>query len=193
MKPKSTRCANTAVAAAIASLIAPHALGVIVNPKGLGQVLLFPYYTARTANGTALNTMWSVVNTTDQAKAVKVHFYEAKNGRMVLQFNLYLSAHDTWAANVAPSTGGGAQLTTFDTSCVTSIYPNFTFSNATYTGENADGAGTGLDRTLEGYFDVIEMGTYPTSSSVSAAVTHSGGAQPSCNFTDSAASSQINS
>ena len=48
---------------------------VNINPDGLGEVLIYPYYTV---NG-GLNTLFSVVNTTDTVKAVKVRFMDSKN------------------------------------------------------------------------------------------------------------------
>ena len=77
--------------------IAGTAQAVNMNPDGLGQVLVYPYYTANDGNQTIL----SVVNTTDQAKAVKVRFLEGFNSREVLDFNLYLSHHDVWVAAIA--------------------------------------------------------------------------------------------
>ena len=53
---------------------------VYVNHDGLGQVLVYPYYTAR--DGVA--TLLSVVNTTNNAKIVKVRFLEGKNSQEVL-------------------------------------------------------------------------------------------------------------
>ncbi len=50
---------------------------------GLGQVLIYPYYTARTKHHDGLrrldafNTLISVVNSTASAKAVKVRFLES--------------------------------------------------------------------------------------------------------------------
>jgi len=77
--------------------LAGTAQAVNLNPDGLGQVLIFPYYTANSGNQTIL----SVVNTTGNAKAVKVRFLEGFNSREVLDFNLYLSHHDVWVAAIA--------------------------------------------------------------------------------------------
>jgi hypothetical protein len=76
--------------------LAGTAQAVNLNPDGLGQVLIYPYYTANGGNSTLL----SVVNTTDSAKAVKVRFLEGFNSREVLDFNLYLSHHDVWVAGI---------------------------------------------------------------------------------------------
>ena len=61
---------TTAVIAGLAgvAVIANMANAVNLNPDGLGQVLLYPYYTV---NG-GQNTLLSVVNTTNVGKAVKV-------------------------------------------------------------------------------------------------------------------------
>ena len=100
---------TTAVIAGIAGVagIANMASAVNLNPDGLGQVLLYPYYTVH--NGQ--NTNLSVVNTTSIGKAVKVRFLEGYNSREVLDFNLFLSPFDVWTAVVFPVSGGGAGLT----------------------------------------------------------------------------------
>src|SRR5690606_14660291 len=88
------------------------ATAVNINPDGLGQVLVYPYYTVRNDQATLV----SVVNTTDETKAVKVRFLEALNSREVLDFNLYLSPFDVWTGAIV-ATANGAQLQVTDTSC----------------------------------------------------------------------------
>ena len=83
---------TTAVVAGIAGTvgIANLASAVNLNPDGLGQVLIYPYYTVNEGvAGNNLSTMFSVVNTTDQGKAVKVRFVEGYNSREVRDFHLY--------------------------------------------------------------------------------------------------------
>jgi len=65
----------TAIVAGLAGVagIANISTAVNLNPDGVGQVLLYPYYTVNDGNTTAL----SVVNTTDSGKAVKVRFLDA--------------------------------------------------------------------------------------------------------------------
>ena len=111
MNRKNLTCAVLAGLAGVAGL-AGTAQAVNLNPDGLGQVLLYPYYTANQGNQTLL----SVVNTTDHAKAVKVRFLEGFNSREVLDFNLYLSHHDVWVAAI----GAGENAPTLyipDSSC----------------------------------------------------------------------------
>jgi len=137
-----------------------------MNPDGLGQLLVYPYYTVKDGNTTIL----SVVNTTDSAKAVKVRFKEGYNSREVLDFNLYLSAYDVWSAGLFDN-AGTPTMRTYDTSCTVPYFygnSNDGFGGVTgdqvflpfaYTGTNADGGPTTIARAAEGHFEMIEMGT----------------------------------
>ncbi len=155
---------NTLTTAVLAGLtgvagMAGVANAVNVNPDGLGQVLLFPYYSARGGN----TTLVSIVNTTERGKAVKIRFIEALNSREVLDFNIYMSPFDVWTAAVTGTDAGGAKMITTDTTCtVPYIFGNGgeqAFLNFEFTGARADGGPTGIERTASGYIEVIEMGT----------------------------------
>src|SRR6056297_3229872 len=104
---------NTLTAAVFAGLTGVAGMvsvshAVNLNPDGLGQVLLYPYYTVRGGN----DTLISVVNTTSDVKAVKVRFIEALNSAEVLDFNLYLSPFDVWTAALTETDSGGGQMIT---------------------------------------------------------------------------------
>ncbi len=159
---------------------------VNVNPDGLGQVLLYPYYTARGGN----DTLISIVNTTDDAKAVKVRFIEALNSREVLDFNLYLSPFDVWTAAVTAD-GDGAKMRTADTSCTVPYFQggtpgdvgeqeflDFQFATQTSTDDRFDGGPTGLERTQSGYIEIIEMGTIAQGTASWDAIKHSNNVPP---------------
>ena len=73
---------------------------VQLNPEGTGQVLIYPFYTVNNN----LNTAYALVNTTDQAKAVKVTFRESQAGLAMLSFNVYLGAYDVWTGGLIPAT-----------------------------------------------------------------------------------------
>lgn len=172
-----------AVAAGLGAVgMAGTASAVNVNSNGTGEVLIYPYYSVRGGTDTYL----SVVNTTNSAKAVKVRFTEGKNSREVLDFNLYLSARDMWTGAVVATTDG-AKLVTTDKSCTHPKIPTAgqAFVNYAYTGTvvpgiqqtGGDGAGSTLDRTREGYFEIIEMGVI-TSAAVVTAVTHTSAGVP---------------
>ena len=124
----------TAIAGLSALGVTGIAEAVHVNPDGLGQVLIYPYYTVAPDVGHSAvpdaqyNTLLSVVNSTASAKAVKVRFLESLNSREVLDFNLYLSHNDVWTAGIVP-TADGAGVVTYDKSCTTpsltagTVYP----------------------------------------------------------------------
>jgi len=191
-----TNSLTTAVVAGLAGLagFANLSNAVELNPDGLGQVLLYPYYTVNENQQTYL----SVVNTADVAKVVKVRFLEGKNSREVFDFNLWLSPHDVWIAGLAAlsdigGTGDGVAILTDDTSCSPFTYytpegtyngrPYFTFSNTAYT-ESDDGGGTGLDRTREGHFEIISMADLDPNGDYAAAVTHANGVPDDCSVID---------
>lgn len=176
---------TTAVVAGIAGVagFAGLANAVDLNPDGLGQVLLYPYYTVNKGQ----DTMISVVNTADVGKAVKVRFLEGYNSREVLDFNLFLSPHDVWTAGVTSADGnhgetGGGKMVTTDRSCV---YPpevaasaGVAFRDAAYTGKTLapfnepDKGPQTIERTREGYLELISMGDIVPGSDLDATVTH---------------------
>jgi len=183
---------TTAVIAGIAGVagIANMASAVNLNPDGLGQVLLYPYYTVNGGQQTVL----SVINTTAVGKAVKVRFLEGYNSREVLDFNLFLSEFDVWTASVfslsdANVSGTGAGIFTTDNSCTNpalteSSFPNgggyVAFRNYAYTGTYADTGPTTDDRTREGHFEMISMADIVTGSALSDDITHVNSVPPDC-------------
>src|SRR5689334_9263269 len=134
---KKSLCVALAGVGALGAVGAAQAVNL--NPDGLGQVLIYPYYTTRNdAAGNAFNSLLSVVNTTASVKAVKVRFLEGKNSLEVLDFNLFLSAADVWTAALT-AMGAGAGITTTDKSCTLPAIPatGKAFVNFAY---SADGA-----------------------------------------------------
>jgi hypothetical protein len=170
---------NTLTTAVLAGLtgvagMASVANAVNVNPDGLGQVLLYPYYSARGGN----DTLISIVNTTDRAKAVKIRFIEALNSREVLDFNIYMSEFDVWAAGITEE-GDGAKVIFSDTTCTAPyILEEFGGQQEFLTLEFDDGGPTGADRTKSGYIEVIEMGELAEGSAAETAATHTAAGVP---------------
>lgn len=160
--------------------VAGTASAVHVNPDGLGQVLIYPYYTVRNAATSIAagqyNTYISVTNSTASYKAVKVRFIEGKNSREVLDFNLFLSPFDVWTGSIEPNSttaSAGARLVTADGSCTwgnvaATGATGVSFSNLAYTGANADFGVATLDRTNEGYVEMMEMGDINTTATTGA-------------------------
>ena len=142
---------------------------VRLGTDGHGQALIYPLYTARsTTSGNAYVTAVSVINPTASAKAVKVRFLEGKAGAEVLDFNLFLSQYDVWTAGIIAA-GPGAGIFTLDNSCTTPRVSNSSasptmFRNGTYVG---DGYADTLDRTYEGYLEILEMGAIVSGMSLS--------------------------
>lgn len=181
--------------AVIAGLgVAGTAEAVYLNPNRMGQVLVYPYYSVQSAGGNSWNTYLSVVNTTTRAKAVKVRILEGKTSAEVLDFNLFLSPNDVWTAAIVPS-GAGANdpgmIITADTSCTRptidaagEVFRNYQYDTP---GETADSMpGRGLERTREGYVEMIEMGVL--TGTPAAAVTHTAAGVPAnCNVVNGAA------
>lgn len=158
------RRASLAVGIAAALALPLESRAVRLDADGLGQALIFPYYTVQSVNGNALNTYLSIVNHTVDLKAVRVRFREGRTGAEVLSFNLFLSPNDVWTGALVPSSAGGTTLISADNSCTDPIFipgsaPSLEFRNTAYSGANDDGAGSGLDRTREGYVEMIEMAT----------------------------------
>jgi len=140
------------------------ASAVQVSQNGLGQVLLYPYYTTHNVpNGGSYNTLFIFTNTTADTKVVRVRFRESRNGRPVASLNVYLVPNDSWAAAVVPNPdSGGAALYWNDRSCTdpppASPPYMLSFSNAAYSGPNGDFEDASLARATEGYFEVFELG-----------------------------------
>jgi hypothetical protein len=150
---------NVLSAAVLAAIGVGSAQAVTMSQDGTGEVLYYPFYTVNGNN----ETLMSVVNTTDQIKAVKVRFREAKNSREVLDFALFLSPYDVWTAKVQSNGFGGAELITNDQSCTHPQNVSGTdFRTFAYDGSivafPVDGGGTSVSRLTEGYAEIIEMG-----------------------------------
>jgi hypothetical protein len=150
---------KSALSVAVAATVASSAYAqMYVNSDHTGQYLIYPFYTADNGNETYIH----VVNTTNQAKAVKVRILEAENSWEVRDFNLYLSPYDHFSFSISldPATGGG-RLDTGDTSCTvpqlnTATQDGVAFTNALFTGEENDS----VERTINGHVEIIEMGQF---------------------------------
>lgn len=153
---------------------------VFMAPNGTGQALVYPYYTVQNSGTNGWNTYLSIVNTTSDAKAIKVRILEGRTSAEVLDFNLFLSANDVWTAAIVPvdatDTSGG-KIITADVSCTAPAIPagGEPFRNFQYVAQAA-GLGRGLDRTREGYVEMIEM--VSLSGFAAAQVTHTAAGVP---------------
>ena len=160
MKPIYTFAAFT-----VLSLVAaPSAQAVFVNPRGTGQVLIYPYFNAQAGN----TTLITLRNDSHEGKAVRVRWAGSHRGDSELSFNLYISREDVWVGaifSMPSATGTIAGLITDDHSCT---YPRI--RNSTTLPQLPDGRryiplvasadGTDGESVREGYVEVIEMATF---------------------------------
>lgn len=166
MKKNSLTTAIVAGVAGVAGL-AGVAHAVNLNADGIGQVLLYPYYTVNGGNSTLI----SVVNTSDMGKAVKVRFLESLNSKEVLDFNLYLSPYDVWTANIHENAAGKPGIITNDTSCIAPLrvmggafteFLDYEFASwrPDLLGKSTTPASVAKNnsRKRQGHIEVIEMG-----------------------------------
>lgn len=146
-----------------AAFAAPPASAVYLSPDGIGQALIFPYYTVQSSGGNAFNTLVSIRNHTSDSKVVKLRFREGRNSQEVLAVDLYLSPNDMWTGALVPASSDAAapaRLVSNDLGCTDPPIPagGLDFRNSVYAAAG-DGAGVGLDRTREGFFEVFDMAT----------------------------------
>lgn len=185
MKKNSLTTAIIAGVAGVAGLVGVSN-AVILNPDGIGQVLLFPYYTVNGDN----TTLVSVINTTNNVKAVKVRFLESMNSKEVLDFNLYLSPYDVWTGAVVDSADGIPRLITGDNSCTVPAIPaagepfkdfEFAYWGADRLGgTNGVGSANNIPRMRQGHLEMIEMGDLIGEHA--SAATHVNGVPRDCDF-----------
>ncbi|MBB5209239.1 hypothetical protein [Chiayiivirga flava] len=142
------------------ALAAGHAgaATVTLDPHGLGQGLLFPYFTTHNGHSTLL----TVQNTTAQGKALKVRVLESKDGFETLTFNLYLPGFAKWSgaltqADGAPDAPASLLPSSPAVGCTTPAMPAGGFELRPYSLDDAQPAAN--LRTREGYVEVVEMGT----------------------------------
>ncbi len=158
---------TAAVASTLSAMGGAHA---DVEKSEVGDVLLVPYYTTESGNETYIN----VVNTTDEFKALKVRFREARGSEDSLDFHVYMSPEDVWTAALTQDSDGTPTLVTNNSSCTFGRVGRTADSSGaqvrtTYVDEISDElADAGVDyegpaaeeRIREGYVEIIEMATY---------------------------------
>jgi len=157
------RLYRATLVAALVAVSCPSAQAVNLSLDGSGQVLIFPFYTTR--NGFV--TTVSVTNTESlQSKAAVVTFREARTGARVMGFHIWLPPNGIWTGTVVAA-GEGAGIYSGSGPCSTPQLPSgggnsLAFVSHHYTGlavdSFPDNGGTSLDRTRDGYLEVIEMG-----------------------------------
>jgi len=165
------------------------ASAVALNPRGLGQVLIFPYYTVNKNQDTLL----SIGNAGDTGKVVHLRFRESYNARSVLEFDVFLSPHDVWTAAITQmGDGAGAKIRTSDRSCtnpaIAAAGQPFLEFNYAGPNEDPDSGPQSITRTREGFIELIAVGDVTPGSALDQTITHvqtgtPGAGVPECNQT----------
>lgn len=155
---------------------------VRINPNGLGEVNIIPYYTVNND----LNTLVTVTNNTAVTKAIKVNIREGLNGYSVLSYSVYLDAFDMWSFVLSspflPDEEVVVVHSNNDNSCSPFLASMTDFSAS----ELIDGPQS-LKRAKEGYIEIIEMGTFSAGSDYYAAADHGTNGTPAdCSFIEDA-------
>jgi hypothetical protein len=169
-------------AALVFLLLTSAASAVSLDPRGIGQALVYPYYTVNKGQ----DTLVSIVNAGDVGKAVEMRFREAYNGRVVLQFLLFLSPHDVWTASLSSiADDDGALMKTSDTSCTDPAFPvaGQALRTTDFDGSGVvpvDGGPTSVTRTREGFFEFIAIDDIVPGSPTDLAIAHTNGNAPAC-------------
>lgn len=139
---------------------------------GLGDKLLGSYYTVNNNNETYIG----VVNTTGEAKAIKVRFREGRGSIDVLDFHVYLSPYDMWGAAITVNSRGEPVLISADTSCTVPRIGSDADAPLLPLGEEANATprpgllstqfipaiygGDADQRVREGYIEIIDMASF---------------------------------
>jgi hypothetical protein len=164
---KTKLCKAVAMATALSGLgvgmYATTASAVNLPANGIGEVLIFPYYTTRADWRTQIH----LVNTDEKnILAVKLRFYEGYNSRDVLDLAVIMSPGDVFAGVVTQKNG----IPHFvrapgDTTCTSpyrddlgAVYREFPFNSDAYNAPFADGGPTDDERMREGYVVAFVMG-----------------------------------
>ncbi len=188
--------ATRAVSAAALLILffASTASAVSLDPRGIGQALVYPYYTVNKGQ----DTLVSIVNAGDVGKTVEMRFREGYNARVVLQFLLFLSPHDVWTASLSSiADDGGALLKTSDTSCTDPAFPTAgqPLRSPDFDGSGAvpaDDGPTSITRTREGFLEFIAIDDIVPGSPTDLAIAHTDGGAPDCEMIPNAwASSDV--
>lgn len=159
------------IAAAVLAVTATSAQAVYLSPDQTGEVLIYPFYNVNSDYVTNI----AVANTTDDYKIIKIRLRESGDSQDVLDFNVYMSPLDYWAATVFNSDDNVAHLITADESCT--MPPRTALVTVeTDTGSRTGTLATGIPMNTAypetndgnarlGYVEVIEMASFQSNAS----------------------------
>ena len=124
---------------------------VTVNPKGVGQALVYPLFLTGDND-----TLITLTNETANVKALKVSVHDYAVGAPILRWNVYLKAYDTFTMTVTGDPADPPFISVPDGGCTV---PLFDGPEQVRTDAFAEDAFVGqFNRTAFGYVEAMEMG-----------------------------------
>ncbi len=154
------RCLLPSLVIALATAVAsaqPQPLGeatsLEVNRSGIGHLLVVPYFNTQAGNATLVN----LYNTSDTGKAVLLRYRSAGNGDELFSLQVFLRAHDAWAAGLATNLSGLPAFEVPDKSCTLPAVIN---GESFRTGRLDPALTTAAraEQAREGYIEIITLG-----------------------------------
>ncbi|WP_297445114.1 hypothetical protein [Desulfurobacterium sp.] len=132
--------------------------GLFVNPGGMGDVLIFPYYNVRNAVD-----FFKIVNTSGKGIVGKLRLREGKESKEVLDFLVCLSPHDEftfWVANPAMlGISGDTAVVLRANAILPADDDTIVVPGGWNVAHTRTVAGVTADRTLEGYIEFFAIGS----------------------------------
>lgn len=177
--------ANKMLVAAATLAISGAAAAVVVNPRGQGQALIFPYYTTAAGN----TSLITINNHSNQAKVVHVRWAEGEGGRTALALRVYLGQFDSWTGAVVDRGDGAAPaLISTDRSCTHPEIVRSTTLPQLPDGRRylpfgplpADAGSATPERLREGYVEAVEVASIRAQTAIYGAVTPAQGEPRNC-------------
>ena len=90
---------------------------VSVQPNGIGQALIMPYFNAQGGTVTAFNITNFSYGSYGSGKAVRVHVRGAANGDRLLSFTVFLAPGSVWTAEITRGANGLPRIKGSNNAC----------------------------------------------------------------------------
>ena len=130
-----------------------------LSQDGRGEALIFPFYSALDDD----RTLITITNSTGYVKGVTVKVREGLNGAQALGWHVYLAPYDSFSFTISPDPYGVGAVTGPVASEATCTVPSFRGWEDGVPLRNyywASDGFSGVERSVSGHVEVIEMGQW---------------------------------
>jgi hypothetical protein len=134
-----------------------------INPGNIGDVAIIPYYTVQEDWVTGIH----ITNTSDKTQVVKLRMRRGDDSMDALDFNIVLSPFDMWTGSIRGDDEQSISINTADNSC-TAPLTGGVFPMPVNT-EEANAFNVGA---MEGYLEIIGMGSATADQAIAVAAKH---------------------